>query len=98
MCIGCFFEAKIVSVDFSCPVIFPKYAVRYVGGNNIKINTLMYISVKKQSFTENTKLTKMVYSRETTSEERALIPILSSYKGKYLVEKSRGKHIDHLQP
>ena len=78
MCIGCFFEAKIVSVDFSCPVMFPKYAIRYVGGNNIKINTLLYISVKKQSFTENTKLTKMVYSRETTSEERALIPISSS--------------------
>jgi len=66
------------SVDFSCPVMFPKFAIRYVGGNNIKINTLLYVSVKKQSFTENTKLTKMVYSRETTSEERALIPILSS--------------------
>ena len=69
MCIGCFFEAKIVSVDFSCPVMFPKYAIRYVSGNNIKINTLLYISVKKQSFTENTKLAEMVYWRETTSEE-----------------------------
>ena len=78
MCIGCFFEAKIVSVDFSCPVMFPKYAIRHVGGNNIKINTLLYISVKKQSFTENTKLAKMVYSRQSASEERALIPILSS--------------------
>ena len=37
MCIECFFETKIVSVDFSCPVMFPKYAIRYVGGNNIKI-------------------------------------------------------------
>ena len=78
MCIGCFFEAKIVSVDFSCPVMFPKYAIRYVSGNNIKINTLLYISVKKQSFTDNTRLTKMVYSRQFASEERALIPILSS--------------------
>ena len=75
MCIGCFFEAKIVSVDFSYPVMFPKYAIRYVGGNNIKINTLLYIS---ESFTDDRRLTKMVYSRQSASEERALIPILSS--------------------
>ena len=71
MCIGCFFEAKIVSVDFSCPVIFPKYAIRYVGGNKIKINTLMYISVKKQSFTENKKLTKW-FIREKPHQKKEL--------------------------
>jgi len=48
MCIGCFFEAKNVSVIFSCPVMFPKYARCYVGGNNIKINTLLYISGNKK--------------------------------------------------
>ena len=58
--------------------MFPKHAICYVGGNNIKINTLSYISVKKQCFTDNTRLTKIVSSRQSAAEERALIPILSS--------------------
>jgi len=38
-----------------------------------------------------------VYTRQTTSEERALIRFLSTEES-YLFEKLQGKQIDHLQP
>ena len=58
------------------------YARCYVGGNNIKINTLLYIS-------GNTKLTKMVYSRQTTSEERALMPFFAIISSRNREETDR---------